>query len=127
MATEHQTQNEILLDARWLSARRADQDVVLIDTRPAADFRAGHLKGARHFDPFPFHYSNTSEGGMREVRGQLEWIFSALGITGFTKTTPGCGRRARRGSPSTWVIAACASSTAGLSSRARNSRRPSCR
>jgi thiosulfate/3-mercaptopyruvate sulfurtransferase len=82
MATEHQTHNEILVDGPWLSARRADRDVVLIDARPAADFRAGHLQGARHFDPFPFHYSNTSAGGMSEVRGQLEWIFSALGITG---------------------------------------------
>ena len=75
-------QNEILIDARWLGEHRADTSVVLVDTRPAADYRAGHLKAARHFDPFPFHYSNTSESGMREVRAQLEWIFSALGVSG---------------------------------------------
>ncbi|HLJ43705.1 MAG TPA: rhodanese-like domain-containing protein [Candidatus Binataceae bacterium] len=75
-------QNEILIDARWLREHRADTSVVLIDTRPAPDYRAGHLKAARHFDPFPFHYSNTSESGMREVRAQLEWIFSALGVSG---------------------------------------------
>jgi thiosulfate/3-mercaptopyruvate sulfurtransferase len=75
-------QNEILIDAHWLREHRADASVVLIDTRPAPDYRAGHLKGARHFDPFPFHYSNTSESGMREARAQLEWIFSALGVTG---------------------------------------------
>lgn len=74
--------NEILVDARWLGAHRADSSVVPIDTRAAADFRAGHLKGARHFDPFPFHHLDTSESGMREFRAQLEWIFSALGITG---------------------------------------------
>jgi thiosulfate/3-mercaptopyruvate sulfurtransferase len=73
-------QANILVDARWLSEHRADR--VLIDTRAAAEFRAGHLAGARHFDPFPFHYSDTSERGMREFRAQLEWIFSALGIHG---------------------------------------------
>jgi thiosulfate/3-mercaptopyruvate sulfurtransferase len=75
-------QNDILVDARWLGEHRAKTGVVLVDTRSAADFRAGHLAGARHFDPFPFHYSDTSERGMQEVRAQLEWIFSTLGITG---------------------------------------------
>jgi len=73
-------QSSILVDSRWLTERR--RDAVLVDTRPAAEFRAGHLAGARHFDPFPFHHSDTSERGMQELRGQLEWIFSALGITG---------------------------------------------
>ena len=110
-------QNEILIDARWLREHRADASVVLIDSRPAPDYRAGHLKGARHFDPFPFHYSNTSESGMREARAQLEWIFwrsasPAPRRWSFTRTTPGCALRARRGSPSTSDIGACASSTA---------------
>jgi len=75
-------QNEILVDARWLGAHRTDRDVVLVDTRAPADFRAGHLQGARHFDPFPFHHLDTGASGMREFRAQLEWIFSALGVTG---------------------------------------------
>jgi len=72
---------EFLVDARWLAAHRGDAAVVLVDTRAPADYWAGHLEGARHFDPFPFHHSDTSEGGLREFRGQLAWIFSALGIT----------------------------------------------
>lgn len=71
---------EYLVDARWLEAHLNDPNVVVVDTRPPADFWAGHLEGARHFDPFPFHHSDTTEGGLREFRGQLEWIFSALGI-----------------------------------------------
>ena len=75
--------NNILVDARWLGENRAAAaSVALIDTRPAAEFRTGHLKGARHFDPFPFHYSDTSDRGMSECRAQLEWVFSALGVTG---------------------------------------------
>jgi thiosulfate/3-mercaptopyruvate sulfurtransferase len=81
MAGEERNQNEILVDARWLAEHRTDARVVLVDTRPAADFRAGHLPRARHFDPFPFHHADTGESGMRELRAQLEWIFSALGIT----------------------------------------------
>jgi thiosulfate/3-mercaptopyruvate sulfurtransferase len=71
---------ELLADSAWLSANRSG--AALIDTRPAADFWKGHLVGARHFDPFPFHHSDTGEAGLREFRGQLEWVFSALGLTG---------------------------------------------
>lgn len=73
---------KLLVDARWLGEHRDDASVVLIDTRPAKDFWAGHLRGARHFDPFPFHHTDTSERGLVEFGAQLEWIFSALGITG---------------------------------------------
>jgi thiosulfate/3-mercaptopyruvate sulfurtransferase len=69
----------LLVDAAWLAAR-VSNGLVLIDTRPAMEFWQGHLENARHFDPFPFHHSDTGEAAMREFRGQLEWIFSALGI-----------------------------------------------
>ncbi|MGO9265542.1 MAG: sulfurtransferase [Candidatus Binataceae bacterium] len=77
-----QATSQFLVDADWLRARRGDKSVVLIDTRPAAAYWSGHLDGARHFDPFPFHHSDTSEAGLRNFREQLAWIFSALGITG---------------------------------------------
>jgi thiosulfate/3-mercaptopyruvate sulfurtransferase len=73
---------EFLVDSQWLAARSGESAVVLIDTRPPAEYWAGHLEGARHFDPFPFHYSDTGDAAMNEFRGQLSWIFSALGITG---------------------------------------------
>src|SRR5258708_17578394 len=73
---------EKIVDARWLREHRDDADLILIDTRPAKDFQGGHLRGARHFDPFPFHHTDTSERGVAEFGEQLQWIFSALGITG---------------------------------------------
>src|SRR5262249_58750431 len=73
---------KFLVDARWVRAHRNDAKVVFIDTRPAADYWAGHLRGARHFDPFPFHFYDTSARGMTEFTQQVEWICSALGITG---------------------------------------------
>lgn len=72
---------DFLVDARWLAGRRDDPDTVVVDTRSAADYWAGHLRGARHFDPFPFHYYESDERGTGEFRAQLEWIFGALGIT----------------------------------------------
>lgn len=75
-------QPKLLVDARWFKAHRRDREVVFVDTRSADDYWKGHLKGARHFDPFPFHYSNSDERGTREFRAQLELIFSAIGITG---------------------------------------------
>jgi thiosulfate/3-mercaptopyruvate sulfurtransferase len=71
---------EFLVDARWLAEHRGDSNLILIDTRGSADYWAGHIAGARHFDPFPFHHSDTAEAHLRDFRGQLEWIFSALGI-----------------------------------------------
>jgi len=81
MASENHAA-QFLVDARWLAEHRGDPNLILIDTRAPADYWAGHLEGARHFDPFPFHHSDTAEGGLREFRGQLEWIFSALGFAG---------------------------------------------
>ena len=72
---------DFLVDARWLSERRNDAKLVIVDTRAPKDFWAGHLRGARHFDPFPFHYNNSGEHGTNEFKAQLAWIFSALGIT----------------------------------------------
>ena len=95
---------EFLVDARWLIAHRGDPNIILVDTRPPADFWAGHLPGARHFDPFPFHHSDTGEAGLREFRGQLEWIFSALGVaTGTTVVfyENDSGMRATRGA---WML-----------------------
>jgi len=77
-----QANAQYLVDAAWLRTHQNDHDLVLIDTRPPADYWNGHLEGARHFDPFPFHHSDTSEAGLRNFNDQLVWIFSMLGLTG---------------------------------------------
>jgi thiosulfate/3-mercaptopyruvate sulfurtransferase len=95
---------EFLIGSEWLAARSGDPTVVLIDTRLAAEYWAGHLEGARHLDPFPFHHSDTGESGINEFRGQLAWIFSALGITGHETVVfyeDESGMRATRGA---WLL-----------------------
>jgi thiosulfate/3-mercaptopyruvate sulfurtransferase len=82
MAMAAKTGPSLIVDAKWLARHRRDRTLLLVDTRPADDYWKGHLRGARHFDPFPFHHTDTSERGVAEFRAQLTWIFSALGITG---------------------------------------------
>lgn len=95
---------EILVDARWLRERRDDRSITLIDTRPPKDYWSGHLEGARHFDPYPFHYYDTSEYGLQVFRKQMEWIFATLGVTGSETVVfyeNDSGMRATRGA---WVL-----------------------
>jgi thiosulfate/3-mercaptopyruvate sulfurtransferase len=95
---------DFLIDPQWLAAHITDPAVVFIDTRTPAEYWAGHLEGARHFDPFPFHHGDTGEAGMNDFRGQLAWIFSALGITGHETVVfyeNESGMRATRGA---WLL-----------------------
>src|ERR1700730_3330162 len=95
---------QYLVDAHWLRAHQRDSKMVLIDTRPAADYWSGHLEAARHFDPFPFHHNDTSEAGLRNFSGQLAWIFSMLGLTGNETVVfyeENSGMRATRGA---WAL-----------------------
>src|SRR5579871_734948 len=94
--------SQYLVDADWLRAHRGDANIVLLDTRPPQAYWSGHLAAARHFDPFPFHHSDTSEAGLRVFCEQLVWIFSMLGLSGSETVVcyeedSGCGRRGRPG------------------------------
>jgi thiosulfate/3-mercaptopyruvate sulfurtransferase len=96
--------NEFLVDENWLSQHASDPNVVLVDTRPAAEFWAGHLPGARHFDPFPFHCYDTSPRGIAEWVAECEWIFSALGVSPNSQAVfyeNNSGSRATRGA---WAL-----------------------
>ena len=100
----NQATAQYLVDGTWLRAHQGDGAVVLIDTRPQADYWNGHLEGARHFDPFPFHHSDTSEAGLRNFNEQLAWIFSMIGITGNETAVfyeENSGMRATRGA---WAL-----------------------
>jgi thiosulfate/3-mercaptopyruvate sulfurtransferase len=94
---------QFLVDADYLKTS-AERELVLIDTRTPAEFWSGHLKGARHLDPFPFHYYDTSPKAIREFTEQSEWIFSVLGVTGKEVVVfyeNDAGMRAARGA---WIL-----------------------
>ena len=113
-----QEEAKLIVDAKWLREHRDDAGVVVVDTRPAKDFHAGHIRGARHFDPFPFHHTDTSERGIAEFSGQLQWIFSALGISG--RETVGILReRIRDARGARTMVARIRGASAGADARRR--------
>lgn len=54
--------------------------LLLLDTRFAADYWAGHLPGARHLDPALLVLQRTDRPSIERFHGQLAWILSTLGI-----------------------------------------------
>lgn len=70
-----------LLEPDELLAAREDR--VLIDTRPADDYRAGHLPGAISLpDVYDYLVLDTGEAGIRHFHRVLGEIFGRAGLTG---------------------------------------------
>jgi thiosulfate/3-mercaptopyruvate sulfurtransferase len=78
----NQSNSDFLADGQWMREHRGDPQVIVIDARAPKEYWAGHIAGARHFDPYPFHYYATRAQGLQAFRKQLEWIFGTLGVTG---------------------------------------------
>jgi thiosulfate/3-mercaptopyruvate sulfurtransferase len=55
-------------------------EAILIDTRPAADYWAGHLPGARHLDPALLALQRTDAVSVARFQALLTWILSALAV-----------------------------------------------
>ncbi|HEY9237673.1 MAG TPA: rhodanese-like domain-containing protein [Burkholderiaceae bacterium] len=55
-------------------------DPILIDTRPATDYWAGHLAGARHLDPALLALQRTDNASIIRFQALLAWSLSTLGI-----------------------------------------------
>ncbi|ANY17718.1 sulfurtransferase [Bordetella pseudohinzii] len=65
----------------WLADNIGQQDLVIIDTRPAADYWAGHLPGARHLDPSLFAVTRTDAASLARLHAVLAWSLSAIGLS----------------------------------------------
>jgi rhodanese-related sulfurtransferase len=95
----NQHEEKLIVDARWLREHRDGNDLILIDTRPAKDFRTGHLRGARHFDPFPLRsLAHSFSGYFRRSESP------AARPSCFTKMNPECVHRAASGRSNTRAI-----------------------
>lgn len=58
-ATENYVNPDLIWSAEALQARLGDSGLSIIDTRPAELFAAGHIPGARHFDPYFVNCDDT--------------------------------------------------------------------
>ncbi|OZI71786.1 sulfurtransferase [Bordetella genomosp. 12] len=70
-----------LAQPQWLAAHINEPGVVVIDTRPAAEYWAGHIPGARHLDPALFALTQTDAAALARLHAVLAWSLSAIGLS----------------------------------------------
>lgn len=56
------------------------EDLLLVDTRPFAEYSEGHVQGAVNIDLFQFHWIDTSKRGIRDFERQSRILLSNIGV-----------------------------------------------
>ena len=56
-------------------------DLILVDSRSYKDYLEGHIPGAVNLDFFYYHWSDTSNNGIKAFEKQMENLLSFLGVT----------------------------------------------
>jgi thiosulfate/3-mercaptopyruvate sulfurtransferase len=75
------TNPHLLIDPEALAARLgASTPPVLIDTRPAEQFAAGHIAGAVHFDLFGLSLTDTDPAPLKAFLWMIEHLFASRGV-----------------------------------------------
>jgi thiosulfate/3-mercaptopyruvate sulfurtransferase len=57
-----------------------NDDLLLVDTRPFAEYSRGHIQGAINIDLFQFHWLDTSKPGIRDFERQSRILLSNMGV-----------------------------------------------
>ncbi len=56
------------------------EDLLLVDTRPFAEYSKGHIQGAVNIDLFQFHWLDTSKTGIKQFENQSRILLSNIGV-----------------------------------------------
>ena len=56
------------------------EDLLLVDTRPFAEYSMGHIQGAVNIDLFQFHWLDTSKVGIKQFEQQSRILLSNIGV-----------------------------------------------
>jgi len=56
------------------------EDLLLVDTRPFAEYSKGHIQGAVNIDLFQFHWLDTSKTGINQFENQSRILLSNIGV-----------------------------------------------
>ena len=56
------------------------EDLLLVDTRPFAEYSNGHIQGAVNIDLFQFHWLDTSKTGIKQFENQSRIMLSNMGV-----------------------------------------------
>ncbi|MFI5406025.1 MAG: sulfurtransferase [Nitrososphaerales archaeon] len=57
------------------------EDLLLVDTRPFAEYSVGHIQGAVNIDLFQFHWLDSSKVGIRQFVRQSRILLSNIGVS----------------------------------------------
>lgn len=74
--------SNLLVDTKWLAAHLIDQNLVVIDARPASNYAAGHITGAVNIGPALFDTSNAAgDTSLLKSAAELADIFGKNGVS----------------------------------------------
>ncbi|WP_454720807.1 MULTISPECIES: sulfurtransferase [Cupriavidus] len=94
-----------LVGADWLARHAGDAGVAVIDSRPQADYWAGHIPHARHLDPALLALQRTDGPALARFHALLGWTLSALGITAETQVVVAGAQNEVNAARVAWALA----------------------
>ncbi|WP_020205562.1 sulfurtransferase, partial [Cupriavidus sp. WS] len=94
-----------LVSAEWLAQHAGAAGVVVIDSRPQADYWEGHIPHARHLDPALLALQRTDGPALARFHALLGWALSALGITADTHVVVAGAQNEVNAARAAWALA----------------------
>lgn len=75
--------SSLLVDTKWVAEHIADQNLVIIDARPASNYAAGHINGAINLPPGVFDGPGATAGDNTDIKNPTELadIFGKAGVS----------------------------------------------
>lgn len=72
----------LLVDTKWMAGHIADQNLVIIDTRPASNYASGHINGAINIIPGTLDNTNAAkDASVLKSAAELSEIFGKAGVS----------------------------------------------
>ena len=103
MTNKNFTDTSFLVDAVALAAKIGE--VSLIDVRPAEDFAAGHIEGARHLDIYGVSLNNTASEPLEAFVSIFDTLFGSRGVIGGRPVVIYDHESGERSARATWLLA----------------------
>lgn len=72
---------DLLITAERLVCDQKNNKILLVDARPYIEYSKGHIPGAVNLDLFQFHWTDTTEIGIRQFDRQSRILLSNIGIS----------------------------------------------
>jgi thiosulfate/3-mercaptopyruvate sulfurtransferase len=71
----------LILSAKETARLAGNNSILLVDTRPFTDYRAGHIPKAVDLPMTEYHWSDTSPKGIRAFANHMERLLGFIGVT----------------------------------------------